>query len=344
MKTQPRLDEDAVRAQALAQLDGFCTRILPGTLRRIIRWKRLPQQSLPELQDEVRQELAVDCLQHGAQLVLLPDACRHSRWMRLAERFIYRTFVTRVPTTPVTEDLPAPAMGGFVASEPHLPRFDRLANGRANKAGTARRLGLSTRGLRRQLDAIAEQVGQGPTQHVFWQARLAEALTGLASDLLRDRHALHVLPRQRPCPDPAGRWRRLRRLAGRFPIQPATLRERSVLRRWRKLPLHDPSAPRRLLQNAVALAPHDCAGWLWLFEACLLDGDAAAAAMALRKCRHHAPPTVLASTLARARLAEVRGALARARGILQRAVRRWPRDTELACVQQQVEANLAGPP
>src|SRR5262249_920536 len=65
----------------------------------------------------------------------------------------------------------------------------------------------------------------------------------------------------------------------------------------------------RLLAAAVALAPHDAAAWLWLFEACVVDGDLAAAASAVRRCRHHAAPRPAAAVLARARLLEMRGRL-----------------------------------
>ena len=81
--------EQTRRVEALALLEVFCKRILPGAIRRIAAWKGLSRGQIPDLTDELRQELAVDCLLHADTVVQLAAPQRHSRWMRAAERWIY---------------------------------------------------------------------------------------------------------------------------------------------------------------------------------------------------------------------------------------------------------------
>lgn len=338
-----RIDEQTARDQALAHLAEFCDRYLSGTVRRIIGWKRLSSRALPEMCDEARQELAVDCLQNCWQLATQPRALLHARWMRLVERLIYRLWVAPQPWQPLPTDLVAPPEWCLTSGAVPVPELEALRNGRPNVTGSARRRGITPRSLRAQLDAIAQRLGHGNSHHAFWCARLAEAMTGLAADLLRDQERVHLLPRPRRPPDPRGRLRRIRRMVGRFPIRPATLRERSVLRRCLGNPHLDAKAPRRLLLQAVQLAPFDRAGWLWLFEACLADGDLAAAASALRQCRLRCAPSAAASTLARARLLEARGRLDRAIALVLRAAQRWPRDPTLAGLAPQLGRAEAAP-
>jgi hypothetical protein len=333
-----RIDEAAAKEQVLGWLALFCERLLPGTVRRIIMWKRLPPHALPEMCDEARQELALDSLQHFWQLAVQPRPVVHARWMRLAERVIYRHWVAKRATASLPADAIAPPEAALVGDELDLPELEALRNGRTNVVGSAARRGVTPRRLRKQLDDIAERLGRGTDHHAFWCTRLAEALTGLAADLLRDRGCVQLLPRQRQPPDPVARLRRIRRMAVRFHIRPATLRERSILRRWLGSPRLDGDAPRRLLEHAVQLAPFDRAAWLWLFEACVADGDLRAAARALRKCRQLAAPTVASSTLARARLLEARGHHERAIAGVVRAARRWPRDKVLRELRTAVAA------
>ncbi|MBL8752928.1 MAG: hypothetical protein JNK15_06460 [Planctomycetes bacterium] len=344
MTTNHRLDEDAARAQALAWLETFCTRFLPGTLRRIMVWKRLPRHCLAELIDETRQELAVDCLENVWLVVAQPTPARHLRWMRCVERFVYRNWVVRGPTAEVDDDLPArpdPCIAPDLAElwPDQAPPIEQLSNGRMNRARTAERFGTSARALKDWLEQLAERLDLG-TEHVaFWRLRLVEALVGLASDLLRDAGVLHLVARKRSRPDPDARRRRLRRLGGYFAVRPSTSRERALLRHWLRNRNLLRARPRALLEHAVALAPHSRAAWLWLFEACMLDGDHRAAAAALRSCRQMAAPSVVASTLARARLAEARHGLAKAERVLARAVGRWPRLGELERVLAGVRAH-----
>lgn len=330
-------EDDAVRARALTLLHGFCARLLPGTVRRIAAWKRLPRAGLRELEAEVAQELAVDCLEHARQIVALPPAARHARWMRAAERWIYRQRVARRGCE-LGPDLAAPAIPAAAAPPPGLPELVALGNGRSNLTATAARTGVRVRTLQRRLGTLARELGCDAAHDAFWRRRLVEALTGLAVDLLRDRGGLLLLPRPRPAPDPAARRQRLRRLQARFQVRPATLPERTLLRRWVRADRLDGSAPRQLLVAALQLDPGHAAAWLWLFEACVAGSDLRAAAQALRRARQLAAPPRLAVALARARLLEARGRTGRALAALGRAAQRWPGERALAAVAAQLVA------
>ncbi len=339
-----RLDAVTARDHALIYLEQFCTRIMPGMVYRILTWKGLPKAYYQELRAELRQELAVDCLENAPQVIVQPRTVRHSRWMRIAERYVYQhliKFPRRHRQLAEWSDRGALC----IVQEPStLPPVQAMRNGRMNLMGTAAQRGVNLRGMRRQVDFWAHRLGRGDEHHAFWRMRLAEALTGLGADLLRDRNQVLLLPRPRTMPDPKRRLQRLRRLVGRFSVCPATRLERSVLRHWLRQRGLDWQAPRRLLQSAVALAPFQHAPWLWLFEACLVEGDAAGATQALRECRRRAAPTLTASTLARARLLEARGRMGRARALLRRAAARWPRDRTLARVSHQLDQSQSAQP
>jgi hypothetical protein len=346
MTTNQRLDEETARAQALACLDQFCTRFLPGTVRRIMAWKGLSRRTYRDILDEVRQELAVDCLTHCWRAATQPTHARHLHWMRISERFIYRTWVSRLPNLAPDEDTPARPEQCIAPDPAHawseaLPPIERMDNGRINQARTAQRLGTTPRALYARIESLAERLDRGADHVAFWRLRLVEALVGLGSDLLRDAGAVHLLPRPRSRPDPDARRRRLRRLGGHFAVRPTTIEERTLLRHWLRKRRLETARPRQLFEHAAELAPHSRAAWLWLFEACLLDGDLRAAAAALRSCRRMAVPSVVASTLARARLAEAHRGLAPAERLLARAVRRWPRLRELDRVLAKLRQRLA---
>lgn len=337
-------DDDTLRQQALSHWHYFCSCLLPGTVRRIAAWRRLPRANHADLQAELQQELAADCLEHAEQIVGQPPAVRHGRWMRLAERFIYRHCIAtpRPPAPPGTGQEPAGP-----CEAPELPFADDLVtlrNGRRNLRRTAAGRGVNERSLRCHLDRLAERLGADGEHRAFWRQRLAEALTGLAADLLRDRGQVHLLARARRRPDPAGRLRRLRRMAVHFHIRPATLQERSILRRWlRPGAVAGDGAPRQLLESAAALDPGAGAVWLWLFEACLVERDLRAAARALRLGRHFAAAPGAACTLARARLLQTRGRPDAARALVRRGARRWPRERSLRTVAAQFGGAAAEP-
>jgi hypothetical protein len=297
---------EADRTTALTQLAMFQTCLLPTTVRRIAAWKQLSRACLSDLLDDVRQELAVDCLEHAPQIVGLAVRDRHQRWMRIAERWIYHQRIAyRWQRTRLGHDdalVPPPSLLPL----PTPPRFESLQNGRLNRAATATRAGRKLRELTAELEGFAWQLGHDDDHHGFWCRRAAEALTGVAADLLRARGGLHLI---------------------------AAWPEPDVDRRLQRVRL-DTTAPRRLLAAARALRPDHAAVWLWTFEAELDAGQLPAAGTALRQARACVGCPPLAQLRARARLLEARGRLAAAARLLQRGRRRRPRDAALAGVVQ----------
>lgn len=333
---EPRHHDVLTLAQA------FVEHQLPWTVRRVASWRRLPRNRVPELTADVAQELAVDALQHVELLLAMPEADRCRRWHRLAERWLYheRMRSDLVSSAELQEsrgdkllDTPAPC------DLPVAPEaLVHLGNGRTNFRVTAQRAGTNPRTLQRRLDQWADRHGRGGSFLGFWQTRAAEAMTGLAADLLQQQACLTMVPRRRQRPSPEARLRRLRRIARRFPLRPSTRATRSLLRpwlRWADLPSF---RPRPLLESALLLAPQATATWLWLFEASFAEGDLAAALRAIRSARHLANPTPREQVLARARVLEARGRLVAAAALLQRARTRWPAD---GCLVE-VAARVAG--
>ena len=320
----PPRPPDSRRAEALALLEQFAAQLLPGVLRRIAVWKGIPPKQLAELRDDVLQELRVECLLRADELLSMDARGRHARWMRLTERTVYRLGRHARRCTPLDDQhVAADATDGSVAVQ--LPKLITLHNGRANVAESARAAGLGRRAMRERLDRLAADLGWDDDRRRFWEARAAEALTGLAADLLRAQNATTELDTP-PAPDLDARRARLRRLARRFPVQPSTLVARRALQPWIRRPRPDP-APRTLLEHATALAPDRATGWLWLFEA--LDGAAARAAAALRRASRCADLERAGLVLARARLLQRRGQHARALGVLARARARRDPDGRL---------------
>lgn len=316
------------RTTALKLLGHFRRRILPGALRRIASWKGIPRQLLRDWLDDVLQELAVDCLEHASTIVELPERDRHARWMRRAEKVIYRH---RRYLTSQQLAVEEPALAAWAPSdehEVHIPPLVALNNGRPNVIASIRKSGMARRDLRRQLDVLAARLGWDHEQQSFWQARVVEALTGLAADLLQAQGAVRLLDPQPPT-DLDGRRARLHRLANRFPVQPSTQCVRRALRPWVRRRSKHPVTPRMLLQQALALQPESAAAWLWLFEACCSERDTRAALQALCEARKRAAVSRAAIVLGRARVLEMRGKLDAAFALLRRSAKRWPRDREI---------------
>ncbi|HZN40072.1 MAG TPA: hypothetical protein VFD82_14795 [Planctomycetota bacterium] len=331
--------EQTRRVEALALLEVFTKRILPGAIRRIAAWKGIRRGQIPDLTDELRQELAVDCLLHADTVVRLPTSERHTRWMRAAERWIYHHRVGRNKNT-VMPDASLAARGPGVAETDLVSRHSIVAmgNGRLNLAASAASGRKEARRLRQELEVLATELGCDEQYLAFWRLRLAEALTGLAADLLRDRGAVHLLARQRPAPDPRGRLRRIRRIAAHFRVRSSSHDVRSVLRDWVRRPRLDAHAPRRLLEHATGLHPTAAGTWLWLFEACLVEADLVAALRAVRNGRRVAGADRIAITLARARLLEARDQWPAAMALIRRACDRWPHDARLARIRAAIKA------
>jgi len=330
MATEDR--QNFLRDEALALLQGFTARILPGILRRIGGWKGIPTAALRELGEDITQELTLDCLEDPAAIVKGPTEVRHARWIRRAERWVYHQHVRphRRGATADPDTIAAPAQRTRSDQVGEAPPVGivQLKNGRCNLHASAERSGSSIRAVRRQLDHLANRLRE-TTPLLFWQRRLAEALVGLGADLLRLCYPLHLLPTGRPCPDPAARRRRIRRLASRFPLHRTPLEVRKILACWNRPANRAAATARRALQQATRLCPERPEGWLWLFEAAVVDGDFATAARTLRTCRRWARPNAGRVVLARARLLEVRGNLPAAVALLARAYRRWPHEARL---------------
>ncbi len=324
--------DERERAAALAALRTFGERILPGTLRRIASWKRLSRGELPELLDDLLQELAIDCLEHARTIVALPPAARHGRWMRMAERWVYRFHVR--PRIPAAKPAGQPSRwdAGDAATR-DLPevsdRWVRLGNGRWNLSASAARAGRPLAALQAEVEQLAVRLGCDGERDAFWRARLAEALTGLAADLLRERGGLLLLPGRRCSPDPERRLRRVRALARHFHLRASTIDARRAVRRWVARARLDDAAPQRLLHDAVQIWPHSTVAWSWLGEACVARGDLAGALAAVRAHRHLRPEQHSRTTLLRARVLEMRGRFGAAVRLLQRARRRSPHDARL---------------
>lgn len=330
-------------AQALALLTEFCVHVLPLIVRRISIWKGIPPRRRRELTAEVAQELCVDCLEHRDAVLRMSAEERHRRWMRLTGRWIHADCGRRVPglrddevAKAATTPEPPPAL---VREAANLVQF---RNGRCNVVQTARETGTTVRAVRERLDDLATQLDRGQKHAAFWRRRLAEALTGLAADLLLDRGVLNVLPDARRAPDPQGRRLRVRRLADHFQGQDAAT-ERRLARRIARAPRAALGEPCDLLRHAVALEPDRTEPWLWLFEAALCDGDVRGAAAALRACRRLRCDRATRSrlTLARARLREARGGVAAALRLLVRAIARRPHDGRLRAAHAAADQRAA---
>lgn len=324
--------DEPQRAQALAHLRTFETRVLPGTLRRIAGWKRLGRGELPDLRAELLQELALDCLLHAAAITAMPAPQRHGRWMRLIERWVYRHRLR--PRLPPATPRPTATTGdddpGAAGRLPDVPdHWVRLGNGRHNLSASAVRDGRPLAALQSELEQLVARLGGDGERDAFWRARLAEALTGLAADLLRQRGRMLWLPERRSPPDPERRLRRIRALGRRFHVRPSTIEVRRIVRVWTARGELDATAPRRLLADAVRVWPQSPVAWLWLAEACLADGDLRGALAAVRAHRTLPQPQRGRAVLVRARVLEHRGRWQAALRLLHRASRRWPTQARL---------------
>lgn len=325
---------DATRARALQLLEDFSRRLLPGFVRRQIRWKRLSSDSR-ELVTDLRHRIAVDCLERPAALCAMAVSERNARWFRLLENEVRRG--TRQRSGPgeapvALDELPAPA----VMSDPELrdliecvPRplralldhgFDH--DGRPGLLGTAERLGICTTGARRMWVRLAERLGYGDDFLGFWRRRLGEVVLGMAADHLLASNRLQLLDGAR-WTDPRRRRRRLCGIRGQMRVRPlpADLKKTLASVRHCGKRAADFGEAVLLLRTADRLLPFDPAVPLWRFEAALLQDDLALAARCLRKAQHLGGAQV-GVVLARARLLEVRGRGRAAERLLSRAIQR----------------------
>mgnify|MGYP001275137125 CR=1 FL=1 len=326
---------DSARDHALAIVERFGQKLLPGVMRRIGAWKGISPQQLADLQEDVLQELRIDCLRHPEALDGMDARARHARWMQLSERTVYRLRRDQRRCSPLVEE-PSDRAQRDQPLPLQLPPLVTLNNGRANVAESARAAGLGRRAMRERLDELAAQLGWSEERRRFWRNRAAEALTDLAADHLRATGS-NGFQGERQQPDLDARRARLRRIARMIPVQPATLEERRALQPWVRRPQPDPPA-RELLRRATALAPDRAAGWLWMFEALIATLDLRRASRALRRasgCRDVRRSDLI---LARARLLAARGQPGRAAHMMTRARTRRDPDQRLRRAVEAVRA------
>lgn len=335
------------RQRALDLLATFEDRHLLGLLRRIAAWKGHPLACAAQLLDDVRQELALDCLENAAEIVELTHTELRQRWFRRVQTVQYRLFGSAARMRGEIEDPDILAAPGASPAEVglELDPADRmmvfaiardsvhLKNGRLNAEATAERLGITVRALQRLGHRIAAWLGVDARALGFWRRRLAEALVAYAAASLRGAGRVTLAQRaERHRADPAAcrqRIARIRAALRRYPL-PADMRTamRSALRR-------DPVEPDTLLEHATLLEPDLSSPWLWSFEVAVLRGELRDAARCLRRAARRAAPRV-PLVLARARLCEARRGRRAAAQLLDRAVRRADdprlRESLVACL------------
>jgi tetratricopeptide (TPR) repeat protein len=185
---------------------------------------------------------------------------------------------------------------------------------------------MTPRQVRSALRGLASQCGRGVEFLEFWRKRAAEALLGLAADLLRQAEAVRLCPRPRSLPDPRNRLRRLSRIRAAVATQPLPPDLRVALSPTRLRLANSAAAAIDLLEQAADLDPFQPALPLWRFEAAVLAGELRDAAQALRRASRQLRADRVAIALARARLLEARGRVVAAAQLLRRVSRRWPRD------------------
>jgi hypothetical protein len=331
--------ENEPRARTLAALERFLQRLLPYHVRRSSRWRHACPELRRQLTDELRQELTVDCLSSVAEIDALPERAQNRRWFQMSDRWLYRERM-RARTL---EDNPMAApttLGGFATAQeqesrrlaqqieaPLVPHRGPVVPSR-NVTAFATHAGMSRAKARKTWTSTARRLGYGPEYIAFWRRRLAEALTGLAADLLLDAGVVATLPRKRRAPDPSGRRHRIRRILGMLAVAPMDQEVKAPLaqaRLRRKMRLVHPAM---LLEAAERLDPWNPTIPPWRFEAATAVGDHHGAALALRRARAHAFDPV-AIVLARARLLAARGRVEAAFRLLQRASARRPHDERL---------------
>ena len=322
---------------ALAFLEAFRSRVLPGVLRRMAIWKRLEASGQQELAGEAMQELAVDCLAHPAELVALPERDRHTRWIRIVQRVHYalRERSTRKSvgedalrslecgSTPLPIDVPLSASDARLL-ERMLAHATHLKNGRVSLRATARALGVSPNTLAALRSRVARALGHDDDRSDFWRTRLADALCSTAAAWLRQGGDLNLWDdaRRRDF-EPEQCRARFARIRDALALRPPDPQMRQALELVLTPATGRPVAvsPRELLRIAERIAPHDESVILWRFEAEIALGAHDEASRCLRRARQVGADRVRI-VLARARLLEARGALDAARALLARAASR----------------------
>lgn len=346
--------ENGPRDRALAGLERFLQRLLPYHLRRSSRWRHASTELRRQLAAELRQELTLECLLCAEEIDALPEREQNRRWFQRTDRWLYRERF-RIRTLEDAQCEVTCDTGGFAgAAEEESHRLARSVGasfahahdtGQAPRSVTAlaTRTGTSRTRARVNWSNAANRLGYGPDYFAFWRRRLAEALTGLAADLLLDAGVVATLPRKRRAPDPAGRRRRIRRILRMLAVAPMAaeiskpVAHAKVRRKMRVV------TPSTLLEAAERLDRFNPAIPFWRFEAAIVDRDFGAAAQALRRARTRTLDEV-AVALGRARLLAARGRVMAASALLRRAHARRPRDARLCAAMRAGTLHARGQP
>ena len=345
--TPPPGSDRPARDAALALLEAFRSRVLPGVLRRMAIWKRLEASGQQELAGEAMQELAVDCLAHPAEVRALPERDRHTRWIRIVQRVHYALrersgrksvgedalhSIECGPQTPI--DVPLRSADARLL-ERMLAHATRLKNGRVSLRATARSLGVSPNTLAALRARVAEALGHDDDRADYWRSRLADALCSTAAAWLRQGGDLNLWDdaRRRDF-EPEQCRARFARIRDALALRPPDPETRHALELVLTPAADRPVAvsPRELLRIAERIAPRDGSVILWRFEAEIANGAYDEASRCLLRARQIGADRVRI-VLARARLLEARGALDAARALLARAASRHRGD-------QRVRASL----
>lgn len=315
-------------ATAVALVEQFLHERLPAVMRWAHKRQAHGSGRLREARDDVGQDLRLDAVVHAREIVALPEEERTRRWYRLADRLLHRTLARperELPALPLADRRPS---GAWSKAAP-MPWADAeramLHNGRLCLSALALAHGADRRAVRARWSRAATALGAGDDYASFWKRRLAEAFTGLAADLLRDRELVHVLPRRRMAPDPRGRLRRIERIRSALSVRPSDRLLRTCFALVRKRKSGGWPPPAMLLELAQTLWPEWPDAALWRAEAAIAAEDPAAAIAALRRARRlGADATAIA--LGRARVLALRGNEGAAAALLQRLRRRRPGD------------------
>lgn len=331
-----------------SSLEQFRHRALPGLVRKYQVWQGLNPSQQQEVVEESTQELWLDCLSNTEELVRLDHGRRCSCWFRLLERRHYHLYTKSQRQTGQTPEEPD-HVATTGPGETHFAHLDRLGlagseqclaqellehaaylrNGRINCRLSAQRLGISPQALTRRWDQLVSQLGYGREFLDFWQRRLVEALLGLAADLLRDQGSLRLWAEaRRRRPDPGGRMRRVLSIRRRLCCRPLPPLLRQVLSRYPRSREGLRRPPRAILADARLLSPLDARISLWSVEAALQDRDHPRALRELRSARHQGADPV-ATSLARARLLQLRGRITACHRLLDATSRRLGPDPRL---------------
>lgn len=349
MTTQPQ--RDAERQQALLALEPFTGRLLRQHIRRHRRCRGASSARRSQIFTDLQQELRADCIEHAKEVLLLPARERHTRWFRIAERWIYRETRDAFPwQDDWAEPLSAGDDGILAVRDSEAQRglgFAARHGWRTTDqdgvtiTAFAERTGLGRRAARRVWSRAVARIGYGREYTGFWRRRLAEAAAGMAADLLRDAGLVALLPRPRSRPDPEGRRRRIRRILRMLAVAPLSAEVIGAIAEGRLRHSVREMRPLSLLRAAERLDPSRADLLLWRFEAAFAIGALDEARDALRTALVRGVDRA-AVRLARARLAAHRFGVAAGSLALRRAQRLHPADARIERALRCAEGRDAG--